>query len=1347
MRSVARHHVSWLDVIETTGPFITLPVAKEAFAHGLEATRKELVAELRRRVDELHGDPSTRLRIIRFVLSELLEHEPVLRDGPAVPMTLTYTAPEHGVTVRPDFVVVEPTDEPPRARLLTCVWPAGTNLLERVAGERWTASPADRMSLLLRATGVKLGLVTDGLRWTLVSAAAGSATGTASWDADIWLEERSTLDAFTNLLGRHRFFGVAHPDQIEALLERSAEAQEEVTNQLGLQVRNAVALLVDAFGRLDRESGGTLLRGTASEEVYAAAVAVMMRLVFLLYAEERHLFPIDDLLYQSAYAASTLRADLERRAQTEGEGPLDLRFEAWSRLLATFRVIHDGVQHEDLSQLAYGGSLFDPDRYPFLEGRRPGESAVVARPIKVSDLTVKYILDALQILTFNVQGVREARKLSFRSLDVEQIGHVYEGLLDHGVVRVDSVHLGLGGKLEPEIALTDLEEAAQAGADPLAKWVCEVTGMTDKQVAKALAAEPPSIMLQRLRGACEGDDVLVARVRSFLGLVRSDPRGVPTVYLPGCFYVTKSRERRSAGAYYTPRLLAEEMVQHALEPLVYSPGPQDTDDRSQWRLKSVEEMLRLKICDFTMGSAAFLVAASRYLADRLIEASGDGTAPDEEVPEEVLAGWRRRVVEHCLYGVDRDPMAVEMAKLSLWLVTLSKDRPFTFLDGQLASGDALLGITSLDQVSHFHLAPEAGRQLHSETLFGDHLASLRDDVSVASALRDELANIEVRTVRDADEKARLQSEYGVRVERVRIVADLLIGASLSSARRGGDGLDSRLRGISQDVDRALTETDGDMRRFMLEDLAATAKSWLDEGRPDDAPARRPLHWPLTFPEVFTSGNRFDAIIGNPPFSGGQHLTGRLGLDYREYLVRQIGESRRGSADLVAYMFLRAAQLADGIALLATNTIAQGDTREVGLDALLTHKWVITRAVKSRKWPGDANLEISQVWLRCNWQGARELIPSTASGAAQVQRVVEINSSLAALGHLGGGPKRLTSNARLSFIGSYVLGMGFVLDPEEAEALIALDQRNREVLQPYLNGEDLNSRPDCSASRWVINFFDWPEERARTYHDCWDIVERLVRPERQRLRPDGTYAVRTPRRQRYWAFAERQAALYEAIAPLDRVLVIARVSSVVQPVMVPTGQVLSDALTVFAFDDFAHLALLCSSFHTWWAQSRASTLRNDVRYTPSDCFETFAMATLDEPADEAGRNLHETRHAFMFDHQLGLTKTYNLVHDPDVRDCNIEAVREAHIAVDEAILHCYGWDDLALDHGFHDTPLGRRFAVSPAARAEFLHRLLVLNHERAAAEAASQATTPARKRAAKGHRPAAAEMIPLLEVTP
>jgi methylase of polypeptide subunit release factors len=1329
---VTRHHAEWLSLVEVSGPFLSLPVLARALPQGLEAVSPDTVATLRRAYDEWQADPALHGQWVCWVLGSLLGfREGMLAEGPAVPTALAHAVPEHGETVRPDLAVLEPSGDRPVARLLVAVWPHGQRLDARLADTRWAATPLDRMVDLLRGAGVRVGLVTNGERWTLVDAPRGQTSGFATWEAGIWVEERSTLNAFVTLLGAHRFFSVPETDTLEALLAESANAQQEVTDQLGRQVRAAVEMLVDAFSRVDRERGGRLLGDLDPRVLYQGALTTMMRLVFLLAAEERDLFLLGDQLYDQSYAVSTLRGQLQEEADRFGEEPLERRHAAWQRLLATFRMVYGGVQHEQLRLPAYGGGLFDPDRFPFLEGRKPGVDAA-EEPVPIDDRTVLHLLDALQVLRRKGRGAGpvEAQRLSYRALDVEQIGHVYEGLLDHTAVRVDDPAVGFDGKLEPEVSLRLVEEAAARGREALVAWLREETGESRAWVERRLDAEIEAAERQRLLIVCDNDKELAERVAPFGGLLRRDLRGDPIVYLPGSTYVTKASERRSSGTYYTPRSLAEEVVRHTLDPLVHRPGPAEGAEPADWRLRPSSELLAFKVCDMAMGSGAFLVAACRYLADRLVEAwtaeqatavagPGGGEVALPAGPEEQVALALRLVADRCLYGVDKNSMAVEMAKLSMWLVTLAKGRPFTFLDHTLRCGDSLLGITSVDQLVNLHPDPGRGRDLHF-TLAGDMTAVVAAAVERAAELRRRIAATPVLDVRDADEKERLLTEAVEATEALRTVADLVVGAALSTAGAAADAIDNRLAAVAPKVAAALDASRrSDDRAVTLFELRVQASEWLQAGKPPLEPDRQPFHWPLEFAEVFVSGGGLDAVVGNPPFLGGTKISTAMGQTYRNYLSSHVAGHSTDRADLVVFFLLRAASFARQLGLICTNTISEGDSREAGLDRLVDEDWRIVRADKSAPWPGEATLEVARVWLhRGSWN---------YSAVLDDQVVSLISSSLESAATRKRSSKRLVAYRSDSFQGSKLDGMGFVLDPEEAKRLLADDPRNQDVILPYINGEDVNKRPDQTPSRFAINFFDWPLERASQYTRCLSRVERLVKPERARHR-------RAAHRDRWWHYGDKRPALYAAIAGLNRVIVITSVSKTVMPVMLPTGIIYSHALFVFSYDDNAHFGLLSSGFHYWWAVTHASTMRTDVRYTPTDCFETFPQPTLTEAVSKAGGALDTHRRALMLDRWEGLTKTYNRVHDPAEHAEGIVELRRLHVELDHAVAVAYGWDDLPMDHDFHETRQGIRYTFSPTMRTELLDRLLELNHQRAAAEAAAGVTRQ-RRGGARRRRPA------------
>jgi hypothetical protein len=1155
-------------------------------------------------------------------------------------------------------------------------------------------------------------------------------------------------------------------ETLERLIERSAEHQHDVTIQLGLQVREAIELLVRRIDELDRGSGRTLLEGVTEKQVYEAAVTVMMRLVFVFYLEEQAelYFPVaKSNFYQRHYALSPLGASLRAEADRLGPDVLERRASAWCRLLATFRAIHGGVAHEDMRLPAYGGHLFDPDRFPFLEGRKPeqGWRTNAAAPLAIDDATVLFVLEALQVLRVRDGGANgaETRRLSFRELGVEQIGNVYESLLDHTAKRAADAVVSLKGSKgeEPEIELRELEQRYDPiDTSKLVSFVKERTGRTESSIAKDLEytiEDDPSRWLV----ACGNDSELYGRVKPVAGLVREDRRNQPVVYPKNSIYVTAGADRRSTGTHYTPPSLTEPVVRYALEPLVYV-GPAEGKPGSEWVLKSPREILALRVCDLACGSGAFLVQACRYLAERLVEAwelleaanpgrllvtpegdlstgaQGERIIPKDDVERQAIA--RRVVADRCLYGVDINPMAVEMAKLSLWLTTLQRDKPFGFLDHSIRWGDALLGVTDAWQLERLNLTdPNAQLVLASE--------SLRGAIRRASALRRQLESITTETVRDVERKAALLQEAEAELLSLRAIADALVAAYLDAYQQPA-GRTRKLRAnLEQDLSSealdVLEPTHSSAERLLAARKCSDhALVMSQRGVPTGASTRRPLHWLLEYPELLDavdSARGFSAFVGNPPFRGGTMISGVLGQDYREYLASVIARTTTSRADLVAFMYLRAASLTrsgGSLGLLATNTIAQGDSRAIGLEWLLHNGWTIVRAVKSAPWPGDAALEVSHTWmLNGPWLGARTLDGNPAH---------HVTADLTEPGAHSGMPMRLSSNAHVTFEGSKPLGMGFIISCEEAAALLTARADAVTVVKPFLNGDDLNSQPSQSPTRWIIDFRESPLDRSATgswasstdkrrrlwlrdgrvpadypgvvaadHPECLEILRERVLPRM----PEMSKA----RRQEWWLHHRSRPSLYGALARLSRAIGTARVSKHHLFVWVPTSIVISEAIVVFAVEDDGFLALLESGLHFEWVRKYQSSLRDTSgnRYTPSDCFETFPLPESRASLDLLGKRLDEVRRESCMRRQIGLTALYNKLHDRACEDEDIRTLRSIKVDIDRATLQVYGWGDLVPQHGFNRLAEGERFTMQDELRAEILDRLLALNHARHAAE--------------------------------
>ena len=864
-------HYNWLRLIEVSGPFVSATALDEAFSNGLDGLDKGVKRQLSRYYDEWLD--AMEANSPYFEQLHAAWCEAVLREGLEfrendLESANSYVAKDDaGIgTFTADKVLKDDAGKPLFfVKFLSSKVRPG----DRDVSDDWKDSCIEKMTRLCRMHDVRVGLVTNGEQWVLVNAApGGSLSGSATWYARLWFQEDETLRAFISLLGFRRFVG-APKKRLPYLLDESLKHLEEVTDTLGKQVMAAVEVLLEGFDRADLDANRTLLADVAPQELYEASLTVMMRLIFLLCAEERGLMLLGEKKYDDVYAVSTLRNKLENDADRYGPQVLERRFDAWARLLSVFRAVFAGIDHSQLKLAAMGGSLFDPDKYPFLEGRSKDERWRNDNPppLPIDNRTVLHLLESLHVLNHKNGAIQ----LSFRSLDVEQIGYIYEGLLEFTAKKASETLIGLKGDkshLNPEIALSELESLAMDSKEKLFVRVKELTGRS--ALAREYTRETDESLMPQLVKVCRGDESLKSRVLPYLNWIRLSAWGEPVVYHKDSFYVTEGTDRRSSGTHYTPRALTEMIVREALESVVYD-GPAKGTPRAEWKLKSPSELLDLKVCDPAMGSGAFLVQACRYLGDRLVEAwaaaekdgkavASNGTVtefppndPMSNLLDDRICEARRLVAEKCLYGVDINPLAVELAKLSLWLVTISKGRPFGFLDHNLKSGDSLLGVSDIKQLIQFRMKP-------SSAPFGN-LLTTKIESAVAEALKEREAIRSGRS-RDINDVALLQQHYRKAEEltrRIKEYADFFIGEVLVAGKPGKKN-DAKLDAAAMEGADLI---DGDTLNVVYLHNRTKANLAYDLPAGQTAP-RRPFHWAIEFPEVFAQGG-FNAIVGNPPY--------------------------------------------------------------------------------------------------------------------------------------------------------------------------------------------------------------------------------------------------------------------------------------------------------------------------------------------------------------------------------------------------------------------------------------------------------------------------------------------------
>lgn len=1308
-------HDDWLSLIEISGPFLAVPVLKEVFPQGLE----ELDGTKRKRLRQAYEEWREALEMedVQFaelhaawideVLSRDLELDEdgkgdVLKRADWCAVNLKASLTEHGVTLSPDFAVID-EQRANKPLLLIQTYAQDVDLDATLKQDGWAATPADRMVQLCRSLDCRLGLVTNGERWMLVDAPVGAVTTFASWYARIWSQEPITLQAFVHLLGIRRFF-VDESEQLPALFDRSLKFQDEVTDALGEQVRRAVEVLIQTLDKADQDRNRELLHDVKEPELYEAALTVMMRLVFLLSAEERGLLLMGDERYEANYALSTLRMQLRK----ESEEILERRWDAWSRLLAIFRAVFGGIEHENMRLPALGGSLFDPDRFSFLEGRAKGTNwrTDMAKPLPIDNRTVLLLLEAIQ----QFQG----RTLSYRALDVEQIGYVYEGLLERTVKRTDEVTLELDATKSaktPWVKLAELDSARLDSAARLAELLQERSGSSASRVRNDLDKSVDDSLADRLLTACQGDTKLRDRVKPYAHLLRTDPWGYPLVYPAGAFIVTTGSDRRETGTHYTPKSLTEAIVAETLTPVAYV-GPAEGTPRDQWALKSPAELLDLKICDPAMGSGAFLVQACRWLSDRLVEAwsqvealgktvsvdgevqgAGDAKEPLPRDGEARTVIARRLIAELCLYGVDLNPLAVELAKLSIWLVTLAKGRPFGFLDHNLRCGDSLLGIYRLDQLTELSMTPGGKGQ---QRLFGK---SIEKSVHEAIELRQRLREMPIRDIHDVEAMASLDAEARRRIEVPERIADAFIGEVFIAIGRDSN-LETLFTALTIQAGQAIEgNTDA------LSAIKARASNALLVNLHGEGGIRHPFHWPIEFPEVFAGGG-FSATLGNPPYMAGRLISGNLEGAYLTYLIGLIGENP-GQADLCTHFLRRAFALTreqGTIGLLTTNTISQGDASRVGLQRVIEVGAMLTSAHTSIPWPGKAAVVVSYFTIyKGEYLGIKKLDEQPAGS---------IDHQFKDSGTRNWERKVLQENVGFASKGFDIGGDGFILSEEERCKIVEQSASEAEIIRPHLNGKELYSFPDLRPKRYIISFLDWPLAKAQSYPLCLKRIREKVKPYRDTVNRKST-------RERWWIYNEDRPTLRMALQRFPQVVVKVLTSNTWAFVMLPTSYSFDQALIVFFFDSYAHFSLLQSSLHEVWAKWNPSTMKTDARYTIAECFSTFPLPPMlaDRQAlTRAGQDYDKQRHYFMNLSGEGLTKIYSRFHNPSDIDPELCKLRELHKTIDVEVAAAYGWGDLVLEHDFHEVSYitqkaSVRFTISERARLEVLRRLSELNRQR------------------------------------
>ena len=1257
-----RAHQEWLGYLQPVG-LVVAPAAMQEAGWILTRSGSDLVERQQRYRDALEplnpcGDTDLEDNSLGFSrLNDLLiEHlgwsDDQIRSDPPQLEPYSRELPELGETLKPTAMVPAVTGH--GAQMLVKALPPLTPLDEKASpGDHlWRATPQERFERLLRETGVEAGLLFNGSQLRLVVAPKGESSGYLTFPlqdlADV--SGRLMFSGLDLLLGQSRVFFDPDGARLADVLKASRSFQAVVSNTLADQVLAALWHLLRGFEQADRitqRQGNTLLGSMPDEDpqrLYGGLITVLMRLVFLLYAEDEALMPAD-AIYEQNYKVSGIFEQLQQDAAGFPD-TMEQRYGAWAGLMSLCRLVFDGGGATADYLPARRGQLFDPEEHPWLE--TPW----------LSDGVVFNVLRNLLV----VKGER----ISYRALDVEQIGSVYEGIMGYAVHRMAGRCIGLkskpqGAKKQITTAI-DLDQLLALDGGKRKKWLEDQaqTSLPTKAARALQTATSESALLEALASRIDRE-------------LFDDPQPA------GSLVFQPTEERRRSGSHYTPRSLTRPIVEEALRPWLERCGHRP----------AAAQILDLKICDPAMGSGAFLVESCRYLAELLEQAWTREGLPQALQPgglahgEDTLIYARRLIAQSCLYGVDKNPFAVNLARLSLWLVSLSKDAPFTFVDHALQCGDSLVGIDRAEIESALQEA-----FLQGELQF-TYLDRIRQQENKSFAL----FHGDSRNDTDDEQKRQALKDLETSTAYLRTVGDLLVAAFLNGKK------EKDRQGLKQIYLQATLETNS------AEELETQLAEPLERLRGGEK-GITPLHWELVFPDVFNRDQPgFDVFVGNPPFAGHVTIATSSHKEYTNWL-RKVHAESQGKCDIIAHFFRRCFTLlrsGGSLGLIATNTIAQGDTRSSGLRWICTHRGTIYTAHRRIKWPGMAAVVVSVVHV------LKEA--TTDEKRLDGQPVQKITAFLFA----NGGhedPKPLAANAGQSFQGSIVLGMGFTFDDSgqaddetpdipspiaTMERLIAENPKNQGVIFPYIGGEEVNNSPTHTHHRYVVNFGE------RTQEECWQeypemmkILEKKVKPKRFSSAAKSNTA-HSRRAMIWWQHYHHAKDLYAAIARCDRVLVTNAQASVQYTItFIERSSVFANSLNIFPLQKYSDLCILQSKIHEEFARFICSQLQDHLRYNPTDCFATFpfpasllakepeedsTLMPLRKALDDTGERYYQFRADLMVANNEGLTTTYNRFHDPEEADSEIMELRRLHGEMDQAVLDAYGWHDVPTDCGF------------------------------------------------------------------
>ncbi len=707
-------------------------------------------------------------------------------------------------------------------------------------------NPSLQMSRYLWLTGVKWGVLTDGKFWRLYERES-------SKKLDVFYEIDLEELLSSGTVGDFKYFYLfyradAFPAFLDKVYKGSIDYAKAVGDELKENVYKALKIISEGFlkamagpvhglpeggasenpvGAVHEPPEKKVIRELLLQEIHDNALILLYRLLFILYAEYRRLLPINENnLYTQSYSLDSLKREIAKKVDLNEAIPVST-FQYWNKLKELFEVINIG--NKELVCPPYNGGLFSKEKHPFLEQYRLGDF---------------YVASAINLLSRSSDGAY----IDYGSLEIRHLGSIYEGLLEYKV----------------KVAEQDLYPVKEKDKEYYIPFNVGAVHEPPENRAMHALSLPKNIKQNEIIKAGE-------------------------IYL-----VTDKGERKATGSYYTPDYIVEYIVENTLRPVIADKRGRVEDElnRLRDRIRTVnadkksdyqkefdrkkntlliDEILSIKVLDPAMGSGHFLVGAVDFLAHELITAmniepflgallstANEGkdtpaTYQHNEIDEDDIRWARREVIEKCIFGVDLNPLAVELAKLSLWLHTVAKNRPLSFLDHHLRCGNSLIGakIHDLLELPVLKKKNSPKSDYHQLSIFE---SVFKEKVDILLRSFAQIESLSSDTVEDVRQKEQLYREFRNTISMFQDVADVW-----TSVYFGNDVIYPQYQKIQDSLRKNPDEWD-----------KLRQEPWFAKGK-QIAQEKRFFHWEIEFPEIFFEAHNwkqnpgFDAVIGNPPY--------------------------------------------------------------------------------------------------------------------------------------------------------------------------------------------------------------------------------------------------------------------------------------------------------------------------------------------------------------------------------------------------------------------------------------------------------------------------------------------------